>query len=237
MRRLLALILYAFLLGVPSLARAQDGAAADPSQTTQKPPMQKPAPKPGLGLRAMGAVELTAMTSTSTFESLVGSANLPGFAGTADVLNIFGKVFIRVGVGQDWKDGSRVIVLDDGSVHQTGVPLTLTVRTIEVGGGWRQYPGRQTKFAWYAGGGAAFSTLHSESPVPQPGDNDSDGGTGFVVFAGFDRTLYKSLLGGLEVQYRVVDDAIGTGGVSQAFGDTSLGGATIRGLIGIRLGR
>ena len=87
------------------------------------------------------------------------------------------------------------------------------------------------------GAGIAFSELTSESPFPQPGDNDSDTGSGALVFAGFDRTIWKSLIGGLEVQYRSIKDAIGSGGISEAHGESSLGGATIRGMIGIKLRR
>jgi hypothetical protein len=213
-------------------------ASAFAQSTSQKPPqVTKPAPKPAIGFKAMAAVQLTAMDSSQTFEALVGSANLPGFGGTADVLNIFSRVFVRVGMAQDFKDGSRVLVLDDGSIHDTGVPLTLKVQTVEVAAGWRQSPRRHPKFAWYVGGGVAFAKLMSESPAPQPGDNDSDSGSGALVLAGFDRVLWTTLIGGLEVQYRMVDDVIGTGGVSKAFGETSLSGATIRGMIGFKFGK
>jgi hypothetical protein len=42
------------------------------------------------------------------------------------------------------------------------------------------------------------------------------------------------VIAGAEVQYRTVPDALGEGGVSQVFGDTDLGGVTVRVLVGIR---
>lgn len=227
-------------LALPASALAQDTGQSAPGQSSsQKPPQTaKPkTPKLPIGLRAMGAVQLTAMESSATFNTLVGSSNLPGFGGAVDILNLVSRVFVRFGASQDSKDGSRAIVLDDGTVHSTGVPLTLSVRTVELAAGWRQYPKKHPKFAWYVGAGIAFSDLSSESPFPQPGDNDSDSGSGAVVFAGFDRTIWKAMIGGVEVQYRSIEDAIGVGGISEARGESSLGGATIRGMIGVRLRR
>ena len=240
MRRWIACSWCVMTLALPVSALAQDtGHSVEGQASSQKPP-QTAKPNPGklpIGLRAMGVAQLTAMQSSATFDTLVGSSNLAGFGGAVDVLNLFSKVFIRFGAAQDSADGTRAIVLDDGTVHQTGVPLTLTVRTVELAAGWRQYPKKQQKFAWYLGAGIAFTELASESPFAQPADNDSDSGSGALVFAGFDRTIWKALIGGLEVQYRSIEDAIGAGGISEAHGESSLGGATIRGMIGIRLRR
>jgi len=240
MRRWIACSWCAISLALPAAALAQDTGQSPPGQSSSQKPPQTAKPKTGklpIGLRAMGAVQLTAMDSSSTFKTLVGTANLPGFGGAADILNLVSRVFVRFGIAQDSKDGSRAIVLDDGTVHSTGVPLTLSVRTVELAAGWRQYPKKHPKFAWYLGAGIAFSELISESPFPQPGDNESDSGSGALVFAGFDRTIWKALIGGLEVQYRSIKDAIGSGGISEAKGESSLGGATIRGMIGIKLRR
>ena len=230
----------AMAMTLPESALAQDSGQSAPGQSSSQKPPQTAKPSTGklpIGLRAMAAAQLTAMDSSATFNTLVGSSNLPGFGGAADVLNLVSKVFVRFGVSQDAKDGSRAIVLDDGTVHSTGVPLTLSVRTLELAAGWRQYPRKHPKFAWYLGAGIAFSEITSESPFAQPGENDSDSGSGALVFAGFDRTIWKALIGGLEVQYRSIEDVIGGGGISEAHGESSLGGATIRGMIGIRLRR
>ena len=240
MRRWIACSWCAMALALPASALAQDTGQSAPGQSSSQKPPQAAKPSTGklpIGLRAMAAAQLTAMDSSATFNTLVGSSNLPGFGGAADILNLVSKVFVRFGVSQDAKDGSRAIVLDDGTVHSTGVPLTLSVRTVELAAGWRQYPRKHPKFAWYLGAGIAFSELTSESPFAQPGDNDSDSGSGALVFAGFDRTIWKALIGGLEVQYRSIEDVIGVGGISEAHGESSLGGATIRGMIGIRLRR
>lgn len=240
MRRWIACSWCAIALALPASALAQDASHSAPGQSSPQKPPQTAKPKPGkmpVGLRAMGVVQLTAMDSSATFDTLVGSSNLPGFGGVVDILNLFSRVFVRFGVSQDAKDGTRAIALDDGTVHSTGVPLTVRVRTVELAAGWRQYPKKHPKFAWYVGAGMAFSELTSESPFPQPGDNDSDSGSGALVFAGFDRTIWKSLIGGLEVQYRSIEDAIGSGGISEAKNESSLGGATIRGMIGIKLRR
>jgi opacity protein-like surface antigen len=228
------------VLALAAPAAAQDSSQAGHSQSSSQKPPQTAKPvtrKPPIGLRAVGAVQLAAMDSSATFKTLLGSSNLLGFGGAVDVLNLVSKVFVRFGVSQDSGDGFRAIVLDDGSVHSTGVPLTLNVRTVELGAGWRQYPRKHPKFAWYLGGGIAFSQLSSESPFALSGDSDSESGSGALVFAGFDRTIWKSVIGGLEVQYRSIPDAIGSGGVSEAKHENSLGAATIRGMIGFRFRR
>lgn len=236
MRACLLTALSVLALALPAKAFAQNAGQSPITQTSQRPP-QVPSPKPSLGLRGVGTLQMTAMDSTATFNALTGSPNVSGFGGAADVVNLFSRVFVRAGMAQEWTEGSRVVVLDDGSVHQTGVPLTLGLLTVELGAGWRHSPRRHPRFAWYAGAGVAWIQLSSESPVPLAGENDSDSGTGAVVFAGFDHTIWKLIIGGVEVQYRSVQDAIGTGGVSAAMGDTGLGGATIRGMIGLKFGR
>jgi hypothetical protein len=55
------------------------------------------------------------------------------------------------------------------------------------------------------------------------------------VFGGLEARIWKRIGAGLEVQYRGVADALGDGGLSEAFNETDLGGAAVRGLIRFRI--
>jgi hypothetical protein len=52
------------------------------------------------------------------------------------VTNVVSKVFIRGMVAHAGKDGERVFV-NDGQVFPLGIPLTVGMTPIELGGGWR----------------------------------------------------------------------------------------------------
>jgi hypothetical protein len=54
------------------------------------------------------------------------------------------------------------------------------------------------------------------------------------VFGGLDVTVWKVVYAGAEVQYRLVPDALGEGGVSKEYGETDLGGFVVRVMFGVR---
>jgi len=57
---------------------------------------------------------------------------------------------------------------------------------------------------------------------------------GYTAFGGVEVGIVKGLMAGAEAQYRSVKNVIGTGGVSQDFGEKDLGGFTVRVLFGYR---
>jgi hypothetical protein len=212
---------------------------------TQKPPAQTTKPKPRtpklpVGFRFFGGFEAMSMAASDTFEAQGGSSMVIGYGAGAEVLNIWRKLFLRTGFSTGSVEGTRGFVID-GDFVSNGVPLTLGVRNFEIGVGWRDYLKKHPWMAWYVAGGLNIGTNNQESPDPESGDNDSASGNGFVGTFGLEFALQKKaknpLVVGFEAAYRSVGGVLGDSGGSQGFGESDLGGFSIRGLVGIRIKR
>jgi hypothetical protein len=229
---------------LPRLAFAENEDQAKPPQGgTQKPPAQttkpkpKPTPKLPIGFRAFGGVDLMFMAASDTFEAQGGSSMVIGYGVGAEVLNIWRKIFLRVGFSAGSVEGTRGFVVD-GDFVSNGIPLELGVKNFEIGAGWRSYLKKHPECAWYVAGGLNIGTNSQESPDADSGANDSKSGTGFVGTFGFEYALQKKaknpFVVGVEGAYRSVGGVLGESGGSEGFGETNLGGFSIRGLVGIR---
>ena len=169
-------------------------AQAKPPQTggTQKPAQTaKPkTPKLPMGFRFYGTFELMSMAASETFEAQGGSSMVPAYGFGAEVLNVWQKLFLRVGYSTGSAEGTRGFVID-GDFVSNGIPLELTVKNFEIGAGWRSYLKKQPWIAWYVAGGLNMASNRQESPDPEPGDNSSKSGNGFVGTVGMEFALQK----------------------------------------------
>lgn len=216
----------------------QAGGQKPPAQTTKpKPP---PTPRLPIGLRAFGIVEGAAMAARSTFEEQGGSAIVQGYGVGADVLNIWRKFFVRVGMTTGSIEGTRGYVID-GDFVSNGIPLKLGIKNVELGVGWRSYLKRDSRVAWYIAVGVNKASNSQESPDPDAGANDTVSGNGAVGLFGLEIALKRrarnSLFLGFEAGYRSVSGVLGEAGGSQGFNEDNLGGAAVRGLVGFRFGK
>jgi hypothetical protein len=226
----------------PAQAAVISSADADQAGSTQKPPAQTTKPKPKtpklpVGFRFFGAVESMSMAASSTFEAQGGSSMVLGYGAGAEVLNIWKRIFLRVGYSTSSVEGTRGFVIE-GDFVSNGVPLTLGVQNLELGVGWRSYFKKHPSIAWYIAGGLNVGTNSQESPDPEPGDNDSKSGNGFAGTVGVEFALQKKvknpLFVGVEGAFRSVGGVLGESGGSDGFGESDLGGFSIRGLVGMR---
>jgi hypothetical protein len=231
----------------PAQAGATSSADADQAKppqggSTQKPPAQTSKPKPKTpklpaGFRFFGAVDSMFMAASETFEAQGGSSMVLGYGAGGEVLNIWQKLFLRVGYSTGSVEGTRGFVID-GDFVSNGIPLKLGVQNFELGAGWRSYLKKHPWIAWYVAGGLNIGTNSQESPDADSGANDSKSGNGFVGTVGFEFALQKKvknpLFVGFEGAYRSVGGVLGESGGSEGFGESNLGGFAIRGLVGIR---
>lgn len=198
------------------------------------PAAAQPARRPArIGFRVFGHYEMVSMAATNTFDAVLGTSSMQGAGGGGEVLGIWKGLFARGAFSQMNDRGSRAFVLN-GDVVRLNIPITVTIRTIELSGGWRILPRRSPRLAFYGGGGGLFLTYDESSDFADPGEDVSESFNGYLAFAGAEFAIWKWLVAGVEGQYRVVPDAIGAAGVSQTFNETDLGGAAVRVLIGIR---
>jgi hypothetical protein len=186
-----------------------------------------------LGVRAFALVETESMLAADTFGAVLDTHVLQARGGGAEVLNIWKGLFVRVAATRSSGTGSRVVVVDDRAIS-LGIPLTIELRPVEFGGGWRRALGQRGGGAWYAGGGLLHLVYRETSTFASVGENTDTTFNGAVIFAGADVRLWRFIVGGGEVQFRTVPNAIGDAGASQAFKETDLGGVVARGVIGVR---
>jgi len=212
------------MVGRPVAAQTADAAlqARRPARATRH-----------LGVRAFALVEAESMLAADTFGAVLDTHVFQARGGGAEVLNIWKGLFVRVAATRASRTGSRVVVVD-GRAISLGIPLTIELRPVEFGGGWRGDIGQRGRGAWYAGGGLLHQVYRETSTFANVGDDTDTTFNGAVIFAGADVRLWRFIVGGGEVQFRTVPNALGDGGASQAFKETDLGGAVARGVIGVR---
>ena len=227
-----AVIVAVAMAATPAWAQ-QTGQTTGTSSSTQKRPRKPPAPKLPIGLRAFFIGEGTLVSASDSFKAVTGSAFLAGVGGGAEVLNIWKRLFARVGVTTTATDGVRAFVVD-GEVIPTGVTIDIGMRTIEIGAGWRMHFAKRPKLVFYYGGSVLLVKYTEDSQFGAGQDNVDESFRGYSAQAGLEVVLWKWLTAAVEGQYRIVPDAIGAGGVSKDYGETDLGGAAIRGMIGVR---
>jgi hypothetical protein len=205
-------------------------APAIPARGQASQPPKAPSP---IGLHAYGVVDLDALAARESFDAVVGTSKLTAFGGGVDVVDIWKHLFARVAVTRTRKSGSRVFVAN-GEVFPLGIPLTITMTPVEVGGGWRFVTSKASRLTPYAGLSFLSLGYDETSTFAESGENTSERFTGQDLFAGVEVGIVKWLVASGEVQYRRVPDALGAGGVSKDFNESDLGGVTARFTIGIR---
>lgn len=199
----------------------------------QQPTPAPSGPKPAIGVRAFFLYDANFMAASKTFDAVTGSSMLSGVGGGVDITNLWKGVFARVAFSRMSKDGERVVVEGD-EVFPVGIPLKVSMTPVEIGAGWRFPAGRKMRAVPYAGAGLLRLGYKETADFAEPGDDSDESLSGSFVFGGVDVPIGKWLSAGVEGQYRVIKNAIGESGVSQAFGEDNLGGFTFRVLIGIR---
>jgi hypothetical protein len=220
-------------LSVASPASAQatgtSSSSQRPSSSTAKP--SAPLPKPKMNIRAFGAFDVEWMgDAADSFKAVTGSPIMLGYGGGAEVVNLWKRLFVRGDYVTGSSSGERAFVVD-GEVVSVGIPVTVRLSTIEIGGGWRIPMRKHPKYTPYVGGALLLTKYSQKSDFEQPTDAVNDSNPGFSVLGGIDAQVGKRLYATFEAQYRSVPNA----GVSKLYGDTNLGGFVGRVMFGYNL--
>jgi opacity protein-like surface antigen len=143
-------------------------------------------------------------------------------------------VYVEFTAGKLEEEGHRVIVRPSGElVPQPQQPLEVTLRPIEVTGGWRYQ--RSDRFVPYGGAGYSRYLYQALSPFAGPGENVDTSYNGFHLVGGAEYLPLRWLAIGGEIAWSSVPDARPIGGVSETFDESNLGGTTMR--VKISIGR
>ncbi len=197
--------------------------------TGQGPP--RPAPRPPvrrqepLGVRILGSAATDKMSAAESFKAVTGSERTRSYGGGVQVTNLWRGLYAEISAERSTRDGQRVFVLGEPpttEVFPLGIPLKVTITPIDVIGGWRSLP--VGRFVTYGGAGITLVRYKETSDFADTAEDVDENGRGVVAVFGVEVRLWKWVQLRGEGRYRRVNDVLGIGGASQAFGETRLGG-------------
>jgi opacity protein-like surface antigen len=176
-----------------------------------------------LGFRGYATFGSAQLAATDTFEAVADTSQQPVFGGGVQVTNIWRGVFADFAVAQiQTIDGQRVFV-DDGDVFDLNIPLEVTMRPVDLAGGWRLVFGRLSP---YVGVGVTFFRYEETSEGADADENVDESKTGPLFLGGVDFAIVSWLHAGGEIRYRQVTGILGERGASAEFGEDNAGGLT-----------
>ena len=209
------------------LAMAAAPAVQAQTRTTPQPPrpMQPAPPREPVGFRGYAVLGMATLTAVDTFDALAGTRSRQTFGGGVQVTNLWRRLFADVGASVVSLDGERIFI-DDGEVFDLGIPLEITMRPIDIAGGWR-FTYARGRVSPYVGAGLTYLQYEETSEFSESGDDISEGKAGPLLLGGVDVHLWQWLHAGGELRYRRIGGILGDGGASAAFGEDDAGGVSV----------
>jgi opacity protein-like surface antigen len=178
----------------------------------------------GLRVRGYGEAAFQAFTSSDSFKAIFNNAT-GGFYGGGVEVGLGPKLFLNAGVTHFRKTGERAFVFE-GQAFQLGVADRVQITPITVNVGYRfTTTGRLRP---YVGGGAGAVIYRERADFAAEGDDLSKTGPSFQAVGGVEWPFARQVSLAVEGQYQVVRGILGTTGVSEAFSENDLGGASVR---------
>lgn len=180
-----------------------------------------------VSVRVFGDVGYTSFAAAESFKATLGSSSAMVFGGGGEVV-LPQKIFVGVRLSRFQAEGERVFVYNRER-FALGIPMTVKVTPLLVSGGYR-FGGSRSIVLPYVGGGIGWHKYEETSDFADTGENVNETFTGYHVLGGAEFRLSRLLGVAGEAEWATVPDALGQNpnSVSAAFGDTNLGGFTVR---------
>jgi len=211
------------MLAAPSLAHAQQKPRPRPAPARQ--PAQPRSRSIQIGGYAM--VGNFSFTAKDSFDAVLGTSSGPIFGGGARIGIPLGALFVDVGAWRFKDQGERVFVLND-QVYPLNIPAEITVTPLELSVGWRFRFRKLPKFVPYVAGGLTAMKYQETSDFATDAENVDENFSGYHLLGGAEYKITRWLGVAGEGTWTTVPDSIGESGVSKAFHETDLGGASFR---------
>jgi opacity protein-like surface antigen len=227
----LAIIALVFAVAIVPTTAAEDVPAAQESPRHPKPAARALAPRePLYSIDAHIQFGHLSQTARDSFAAILGNSSGQVFGAGAELAFRQG-FFVRADVSYFRDEGERVEMVD-GEIVPLGIPLTLSLTPIEFSGGYRLSAVRfgrrgQVALVPFVGAGAGVVRFREETDDEHPDEQTSERFTSYHMLVGLDVPLGKRVAIGGELTRRWVRDGLGSGGISEAFGETDLGGTTM----------
>lgn len=178
----------------------------------------------GVRLRGFGELAVQRFTASESFDAIFGSPTGVFYGGGVDLR--FGRhLFAAMGVTHFRKTGERAFAYD-GEAFPLGIEDRVTITPLVVNVGYRF--GRVGRFTPYVAGGGGVVFYRETAEAAVSGDNVSKTGGAFQGVGGVEVALGRRLALAVEGQYQSVRGILGSQGVSEAFNEKDLGGASAR---------
>jgi hypothetical protein len=172
----------------------------------------------------MGLLNFNAADS---FDVALGSPLGSMLGGGARVELPVGGLFVNIGGWYFHGTGRRVFIFQ-GQEFPLDVPLEVTITPVEISGGWRFRFRRTPQFRPYVAAGFTSYGYKEVSDFATDAENVDERFRGYHLAGGAAFQVKRWVGVAWEVNWTSVPDAIGEGGVSAAFRETNLGGASLR---------
>jgi len=160
-----------------------------------------------------------------TFDAVLGDSSFPIYGAGARISS--GNLFFDFGAWRFKETGERVFVFED-QVYPLGIPLTVTAIPVEFTAGWMFHFKSVPRLRPYLAGGLTSMRYREESDLSTRFENDDKTFNGVVARGGIEFKILKWVGVATEAVWSSIPDAIGTGGVSQVYKETDLGGTSFR---------
>ena len=233
MRIIPSVLVAAAVLFAGSPASAQGAGTSSSRQRPSSKPAASPMPKPAMSIRAFGALDFEWMKASESFNAF-GSSLMIGYGGGGEVVNLWKTLFVRGDYVTASSSGERVIDPPSGTTN--GVPISVRLNTLELGGGWRIRLRKAPKYTPYVGAGLLQTKYSDKSDLQLSTEAISETVTGYSIFGGIDAQIAKKLSLMFEAQYRMLPLTAGQTAIPIVSGDPSdLGGFVARVMVGYTL--
>jgi opacity protein-like surface antigen len=177
-------------------------------------------------VRGFADVGATAFSAAESFETILGSRSGLVLGGGVEAMLPM-NLFVNVRASRFRKTGERVFMFE-GERFGLGIPATITITPVQFTAGYRH--DRGWRVVPYGGGGVGRHQYEETSDFAEGGENVKESSTGYHLLGGAEVRVSRWAAVAGEAEWATVPDALGEdpNGVSSAFDETDLGGATFR---------